>query len=293
LPGQFSRRTAVGGWEGGFYNPAAQVGSADVVGDRVGTTRLAGGFSLPRVICIANQKGGVGKTTTALNLACAVSVAGQKTLLVDLDPQCNATSGLGHKPDQRHALLDTRPLRESFRETYLPNLWLLPGARSFEDVDALANSSDSRSVMLAAHLSGSLGSFDQVLIDCPPSLGALTRTALASASEVLMPIQCEYFAMEGLAQMIEVIRQVIGRSNSRLEFGGILLTMYDAALELTAEVDREVRDFFGEIVFSTVIPRDAAAAEAPSHGRSVIDYAPRSRAARAYVELCQEVLERV
>lgn len=248
---------------------------------------------MPRVICIANQKGGVGKTTTALNLACAVSVAGQKTLLVDLDPQCNATSGLGHRPDERHALLDTRPLRESFRETYLPNLWLLPGARSFEDVDALANSSDSRSVMLAAHLAGSLGSFDQVLIDCPPSLGALTRTALASASEVLMPIQCEYFAMEGLAQMIEVIRQVIGRSNSRLEFGGILLTMHDAALELTAEVDREVRDFFGEIVFSTVIPRDAAAAEAPSHGRSVIDYAPRSRAARAYVELCQEVLERV
>jgi chromosome partitioning protein len=147
--------------------------------------------------------------------------------------------------------------------------------------------------MLATHLAGSLGSFDAVLIDCPPSVGALTRTALASASEVLMPIQCEYFAMEGLTQMIEVIKQVISRSNSRLEFGGILLTMYDASLELTAEVDREVRDFFGDIVFSTVIPRDAAVSEAPSHGRSVIDYAPRSRGARAYVELCQEVLERV
>jgi chromosome partitioning protein len=248
---------------------------------------------MPRVICVANQKGGVGKTTTALNLACAVAIAGQKTLLADLDPQCNATTGLGQQPDDRHALVDARPLRESFRETYLPNLSLLPGARSFEDIDALANSSDSRSLMLAAHLAGSLGSFDAVLIDCPPSVGALTRTALASASEVLMPIQCEYFAMEGLTQMIEVIRQVISRSNSRLEFGGILLTMYDATLELTAEVDREVRDFFGDIVFSTVIPRDAAVSEAPSHGRSVIDYAPRSRGARAYVELCQEVMERV
>ncbi|MEM9659251.1 MAG: ParA family protein [Planctomycetota bacterium] len=248
---------------------------------------------MSRVICVANQKGGVGKTTTSLNLAAALAIAGHKTLLVDLDPQCNATTGLGGQPADRHALLDSQPLRDSFRETYLPGLFILPGARSFEDVDALANSTDSRSLLLAAHLSGSLGSLDTVLIDCPPSLGALTRTALASASEVLMPIQCEYFAMEGLTQMIDVIRQVIGRANSRLEFGGILLTMYDATLELTGEVDREVRDFFGEIVYQTVIPRDVAVSEAPSHGRSVIDYAPRSRGARAYVELCQEVLHRV
>lgn len=248
---------------------------------------------MSRVICIANQKGGVGKTTTALNIACGLAVSGKKTLLADLDPQCNATTGLGHEPDQRHALVDTKPLRESFRKTYLENLSLLPGARSFEDVDALANSSDTRSRMLAAHLAGSLGSFDTVLIDCPPSLGPLTRTALASATEVLMPIQCEYFAMEGLTQMIGIIRQTMQQPESRLEFGGILLTMYDAALELTAEVDREVREFFGEIVFHTVIPRDVAVSEAPSHGRSVMDYAPRSRGARAYVELCQEVLERV
>jgi len=130
-----------------------------------------------------------------------------------------------------------------------------------------------------------------VLIDCPPSLGALTQTALASATEVLMPIQCEYFAMEGLAQMIDVIRQVMDRQPSRLQFGGILLTMYDPSLELTHEVDAEVRDFFGDIVFHTVIPRDVAVSEAPSHGQSVIDYAPRARGARAYVELCMEVLE--
>jgi len=245
-----------------------------------------------RVICIANQKGGVGKTTTALNLATLLAIAGQQTLLVDLDPQCNATSGLSHRPTARHALVEQRPLRESFVETTHTNLSLLPGSRSFQDVDTLANSTDSQSCMLATHLSGSLGSFDTVLIDCPPSLGQLTRTALASASEVLMPIQCEYFAMEGLTQMIDVIRQVMQRPDSRLTFGGILLTMYDASLELTAEVDREVRDFFGEIVFQNVIPRDVAVSEAPSHGVSVVDYAPRSRGARAYVELCQEVLDR-
>jgi len=222
-----------------------------------------------------------------------MALAGQKTLLVDVDPQCNATTGMGHEPTERHPLVDFQPLRESLLETYLPNLSLLPGARNFQDIDTLANSNESRAVMVADHLAGSLGSFDTVLIDCPPSLGPLTRTALASASEVLMPIQCEYFAMEGLSQMIEVIRQVMQRPNSRLKFGGILLTMYDPALELTAEVDREVRDFFGEVVFQTVIPRDVAVSEAPSHARSVIDYSPRSRGARAYVVLCQEVMERV
>jgi len=248
---------------------------------------------MSRVFSIANQKGGVGKTTTALNLACGMALAGQKTLLVDVDPQCNATTGMGHEPTERHPLVDFQPLRESLLETYLPNLSLLPGARNFQDIDTLANSNESRAVMVADHLAGSLGSFDTVLIDCPPSLGPLTRTALASASEVLMPIQCEYFAMEGLSQMIEVIRQVMQRPNSRLKFGGILLTMYDPALELTAEVDREVRDFFGEVVSQTVIPRDVAVSEAPSHARSVIDYSPRSRGARAYVVLCQEVMERV
>jgi chromosome partitioning protein len=156
----------------------------------------------------------------------------------------------------------------------------------------LASADDRHSATLRQHLDGGLHAWDLVLIDCPPSLGPLTRTALASATEVLMPIQCEYFAMEGLTQMIEVIRDVMQRPPQRLAFGGIVLTMYDHRLELTREVDAEVREFFGDIVFHTVIPRDVAVSEAPSHGLSVLDYDPRGRGARAYVELCLEVLER-
>ncbi|MEZ6070550.1 MAG: ParA family protein [Pirellulales bacterium] len=169
---------------------------------------------------------------------------------------------------------------------------MLPGCRSFQDVETLAGGAASNSATLKHHLDSGLASFDYVLIDCPPSVGAMTRLALAASTEVLMPIQCEYFAMEGLTQMIEVIRDVMSQRPERLRFGGIVLTMYDHTLELTREVDEEVRDFFGEIVYDTVIPRDVAVSEAPSHGQAVMDYAPRSRGARAHVELCLEVLER-
>ncbi|MGC4001960.1 MAG: ParA family protein [Pirellulales bacterium] len=248
---------------------------------------------MPRILCIANQKGGVGKTTTAVNLAVALAKSGRRTLLIDLDPQCNATSGIGHVPVERHPLLIARPLRESLLLTKTKNLELLPGSRTFADVERLAGDPSGPMETLRKHLHGELGLFDFVLIDCPPSLGDLTRTALAHAGEVLMPIQCEFFAMEGLAQMIEVIREVMAERNGQLQFGGILLTMFDAGLELTFEVEREVREFFGEIVFSTVIPRDVGVSEAPSHGQSVLDYAPRSRGAMAYAELCHEVLELV
>jgi chromosome partitioning protein len=249
-------------------------------------------FSVVRTFCVANQKGGVGKTTTALNLAAALARSGSQTLLVDLDPQCNATSGLGRQPTTSHPLVQCLPIRQGVLPTDIPRLDLLPGSRSFRDVELLTRDDPKQAARLKEHLMTGFGAYDFVLIDCPPSLGPLTRTALSSSTEVFMPIQCEFFAMEGLTQMIEVIRGVMQGGQSQLQFGGIVLTMYDHTLELTHEVDEEVRDFFGEVVFRTVIPRDVAVSEAPSHGLPVLDYAPRSRGARAYTELCMEVLDR-
>jgi len=246
-----------------------------------------------RVLCVANQKGGVGKTTTAINLAVGFAKAGSRCLIVDLDPQCNATSGLGQLPVERHPLVVQRPISESVLATATDRLWLLPGSRSFQDIESLVRAGEADSRVLRRHLQHELSGYDAVLLDCPPSLGCLTRAALAASTEVLMPIQCEYFAMEGLTQMIHVIRDVMREEPGRLEFGGIVMTMFDGSLELTREIEHEVRDFFGDIVFDSVIPRDVAVAEAPSHGQSVLDYAPRTRGARAYIELCMEVLDRV
>ena len=245
-----------------------------------------------RTLCIANQKGGVGKTTTSVSLAAALAKAGQETLLVDLDPQCNATTGIGCQPLARHPLIVDQPIRTSVQPSSLEKLSLLPGSVSFRDVDQLASSQGAEGQILVEHLTSGTSHYDYVLIDCPPTLGRLTSTALRASDEILMPVQCEYFAMEGLVQMIELIRQVMHERPGQLEFAGIVLTMHDWQLELTAEVDHEVREFFGEIVFDTVIPRDVHVTEAPSHGQSVLEYAPRSRGARAYIELCMEVLER-
>jgi len=246
---------------------------------------------MARIICIANQKGGVGKTTTAINLATGLAMSGMRTLLIDLDPQCNATTGLGQEVTDRHPLVWDQPLADSIVETEVLDLKLLPGSRSFEDAERL-DDEVTHSTVLQNHLQSGMRQFEFVIIDCPPSVGAITQKALAASTEVLMPIQCEYFAMEGLTQMIHVIRDVMRRPPGKLEFGGIVLTMHDPRLELTHEVEQEVREFFGDIVFDTVVPRDTLVSEAPSFGKSVITHAPRSRGARAHIELCMEILER-
>jgi len=247
---------------------------------------------MAKVFVIANQKGGVGKTTTTVNLAAGLAKAGKNALVVDVDPQCNATSGLGVEPAHRHPLLVGKPLAGEVLATGQPGLSVLPGSQSLTDADALSASNRQRAGQLRQQLHGDLGNFEYVFLDCPPSLGQLTRAALASAHEVYIPIQCEYFAMEGLSQIIDLARHAKARDNPKLEIGGIVLTMFDPSLELANEVAGEVREYFAETVFDSMIPRDVQISEAPSHGLSVLDYAPRARGARAYAELVLEVLDR-
>ncbi len=247
---------------------------------------------MAKIISVANQKGGVGKTTTAINVAAGLAKSGRTALVIDVDPQCNATSGLGVEPAQRHPLLAGKPLAETVVETTQANLFVLPGSQSLADADALSASNRQRASTLRQQLNGELSHFAYVLIDCPPSLGQLTRASLGASAEIYIPIQCEYFAMEGLSQIIELARQTKAKDNHRLEIGGIVLTMYDPTLDLANEVVNEVRQYFDETVFDSLIPRDVSISEAPSHGRSVLDYAPRARGARAYTELVMEVIDR-
>ncbi len=222
---------------------------------------------MAKIIAIANQKGGVGKTTTAINLAAGLAKAGRSALVIDVDPQCNATSGLGVEPAQRHPLVAGRPLLESIQETSQPRLSVLPGSQSLADADALSASNRQRATALRQQLNGELSHFDYILIDCPPSLGQLTRAALGASAEIYIPIQCEYFAMEGLSQIIELARHTKARDNHRLEIGGLVLTMFEPELELANEVASEVREYFDGTVFETMIPRDVHVSEAPSAAR--------------------------
>ncbi|HKW53905.1 MAG TPA: ParA family protein [Stellaceae bacterium] len=251
----------------------------------------------PRIIAIANQKGGVGKTTTAVNLATALAAADKKVLLFDLDPQGNASTGLGISRQSRsitsyEVLLGARPVKAATVPTSVPHLAVVAASVDLSGAEIELVAAERREYRLREALSGQALDFDYVLIDCPPSLGLLTLNALVAAHAVLVPLQCEFYALEGLSHLVRTIERVKRHLNPTLEIQGVVLTMFDKRNNLSDLVAADVRDHFGDKVYETVIPRNVRISEAPSHGKPVLLYDFRCPGAQAYVHLAGEVLRR-
>ncbi len=251
--------------------------------------------SVRKITAIVNQKGGVGKSTTAINLAAYLAGKGERILVVDMDPQGNATSGLGVTPGQGgcmyDVLLEGKPLQDVAVKTEIEGLDVAPATINLVGAEVEMVSSLAREFKLKRALER-LTSYDRVLLDCPPSLDLLTLNALTAADEVLIPIQCEYYALEGLTQLMQSIRMVREELNPGLEVGGVLLTMFDPRTNLAHQVAEEVRSFFGEQVFHTIVPRNVRLSEAPSFGLPIALYAPKSTGAEAYSAVADEVVGR-
>lgn len=250
---------------------------------------------MARIICITNQKGGVGKTTTTVNLASCLAAIEKKTLLVDMDPQGNSTSGVGLDkqacdPNIYHVLMGEAELLSAIKPTEMKKLFCLPSNGHLTGAEVELVGLDERETRLKKALATVEDDFDFILIDCPPSLGFLTLNALVAAQSVLIPVQSEYYALEGLSSLVETVERVRESLNPRLQIEGALLTMYDSRTKLASQVSEEVRKFFGEKVYNTVIPRNVQLSESPSFGKPIILYDIRSSGAQAYLNLTKEVV---
>lgn len=248
-----------------------------------------------RIIAIANQKGGVGKTTTSVNLSACLAHLGKKVLLIDTDPQGNATSGVGvNKGEVKNCiyniLIDDVEVKDVVLSTKVENLDVIPATISLAGAEIELVSTISREVRMKHAIEETKDIYDYVIIDCPPSLGLLTINALTASDAILIPVQCEYYALEGLSQLLSTIRLVQKHLNEELTIDGVLLTMFDARTNLGIQVIEEVKKYFQDKVYKTIIPRNVRLSEAPSHGKPIIVYDPKSRGAEVYLELAKEVV---
>ena len=253
---------------------------------------------MSRVIAIANQKGGVGKTTTAINLGACLAVAEKRTLIIDIDPQGNATSGMGIERGELEQsvyeiLVEGADVAAVARkEIHFPYLDMVPSTRDLVGAEVELVNMEDRELVLRRQLEQVREEYDYVLVDCPPSLGLLTLNTMAAADSVLIPIQCEFYALEGLSQLLNTVRLVQRNLNQRLEIDGVLLTMFDQRLNLSRQVADEAKEYFGDRVFQTVIPRNVRLAEAPSFGKPIVLYDILSAGAQAYLALAREIIKR-
>jgi chromosome partitioning protein len=255
------------------------------------------GPGTPRVVAVVNQKGGVGKSTTAVNLGAALAEIGRKVLVMDLDPQGNASTGLGIDPARRlvgtyQILSQGASAGEAVMETTVPGVWAIPSTIDLAGAEIELVGQISRETRLARAIEPVVASYDFVLLDCPPSLGLITVNALTAADEVIVPIQCEYYALEGLGQLLRNVRLIQQNLNPRLRLTGIVLTMYDRRTKLSEQVVAEVRRYFGPRVYDTIIPRTVRLSEAPGYGRPITAYDSSSKGAKAYRRLAREFLAR-